>query len=312
MDLFFLGTGAGVPAKLRNVTSIALKLLEERGEVWLFDCGEATQHQILHTGIRPRRIEKVFITHLHGDHLYGLPGLLASRSFQGGTSKVTVYGPKGLKEYLRVTLDVCKTYLKYPLEVVEIEEGKVFEDGQFTVEARLLEHGIPSYGYRIMEKDRPGTLLADKLKEAGVKPGPIYKKIKDGEEVVLDNGQILNPADFLGPAQKGRTVAILGDTRQCENAGLLAADADLLVHEATFAGGEEHLAHEYYHSTTIQAASTAKEAGAAKLCLTHISSRYDRNDWKTLEQEAMTVFSETIMAEDFMEIHVPFKGDKEE
>lgn len=176
MDVFFLGTGAGIPAKLRNVTSIALKLLEERGSIWLFDCGEATQHQILHTSIKPRRIEKIFITHLHGDHIYGLPGLLSSRSFQGGETEVIIYGPKGLKEYITVSLSVSQTYLKYPLKVIEIDEGIIFEDEQFIVETHVLEHGIPSYGYRIIEKDRPGTLLADKLAEAGIKPGPIYKK----------------------------------------------------------------------------------------------------------------------------------------
>ncbi|HJV31388.1 MAG TPA: MBL fold metallo-hydrolase, partial [Bacillales bacterium] len=118
MDIFFLGTGAGLPAKLRNVTSIAFKLLEERGAIWLFDVGEATQHQILHTSIKPRRIEKIFITHLHGDHLYGLPGLLSSRSFQGGDTEVTVYGPKGIEEYLKVSLTVSQTFLKYPLKIV--------------------------------------------------------------------------------------------------------------------------------------------------------------------------------------------------
>jgi ribonuclease Z len=309
MDVFFLGTGAGVPAKLRNVTSIALKLLEERGAVWLFDCGEATQHQILHTSIKPRRIEKIFITHLHGDHIYGLPGLLSSRSFQGGDSLVTVYGPPGIKEYIEVSLKISKSYLKYPIEIIELEEGIIFEDDQFIVEARLLEHGIPSYGYRITEKDRLGTLLADKLQAAGVKPGPDYRKIKNGEEVILDNGTVIDPAEFVGPPQKGRIISILGDTRVCQNAQLLALNADLLVHEATFSAGEESLAHEYFHSTTLQAAETALKADAKKLCLTHISSRYDRNDWQQLEAEAQTIFANTVISEDFMEITVPHDHD---
>lgn len=309
MDVFFLGTGAGVPAKLRNVTSIALKLLEERGAIWLFDCGEATQHQILHTSIKPRRIEKIFITHLHGDHIYGLPGLLSSRSFQGGNSLVTVYGPPGIKEYIEVSLKISKTYLKYPMEIVELEEEIIFEDEQFIVEARLLEHGIPSYGYRIIEKDRPGTLLADKLQAAGVKPGPDYRKIKNGEEVILDNGTVIDPTEFVGPPQKGRIISILGDTRKCKNAQLLAEKADLLIHESTFSSGEEALAHEYFHSTTLQAAETALHAGAKKLCLTHISSRYDRNDWQQLEAEAKTIFPNTVLSEDFMEIPIPYDHD---
>ncbi|RSD27352.1 ribonuclease Z [Mesobacillus subterraneus] len=309
MDVFFLGTGAGVPAKLRNVTSIALKLLEERGSIWLFDCGEATQHQILHTSIKPRRIEKIFITHLHGDHIYGLPGLLSSRSFQGGDSLVTVYGPAGIKEYIEVSLKISKSYLKYPIEIIEIEEGTVFEDEQFAVEARALEHGIPSYGYRVIEKDRPGTLLADKLQAAGVKPGPDYRRIKNGEKVTLEDGIILDPAEFVGPPQRGRIVTILGDTRVCDNARLLAEGADLLIHEATFSANEGELAFEYYHSTTLQAAETASNAGVERLCLTHISSRYDRNDWNVLEAEAKTVFSNTAISEDFMEISVPYRND---
>lgn len=294
-----------MPAKLRNVTSIALKLLEERGAIWLFDAGEATQHQILHTSIKPRRIEKIFITHLHGDHIYGLPGLLSSRSFQGGESEVTVYGPKGIKDYIHVSLSLSQTYLKYPLTVIEIDEGIIFEDEQFTVATLKLDHGIPSYGYRIVEKDRPGTLLADKLKEAGVQPGPIFRKIKNGEKVTLDDGRIIDPNKFLGPEQKGRIVTILGDTRYCENAISLAENADLLVHEATFSAGEERLAYDYFHSTTHQAAEVAKKAGCKQLCLTHISSRYDRNAWLELVVEAKSIFPDTDMAEDFKEFNIP-------
>lgn len=304
MDVFFLGTGAGIPAKLRNVSSIALKLLEERGSIWLIDCGEATQHQILHTSIKPRRIEKIFITHLHGDHIYGLPGLLSSRSFQGGETEVTVYGPQGLKDFINISLTVSGTYLKYPLKIVEIDEGLVFEDEEFSVEARILEHGITSYGYRIVEKDRPGTLLADKLIEEGIKPGPLFKRIKDGEQVVLENGRILKPDHFLGPSQKGRIVTVLGDTRICEASIHLAKDADLLIHEATFSKGEESLAHDYFHSTTVQAAQVAQKANVKNLCLTHISSRYDRSDWEKLVQEAQTIFQHTVIAEDFKEIHI--------
>ncbi|MCA1042577.1 ribonuclease Z [Bacillus infantis] len=305
MDLLFLGTGAGIPAKLRNVTSMALKLLEERGTVWLFDCGEATQHQILHTSLKPRKIEKIFITHMHGDHIYGLPGLLSSRSFQGGETEVEVYGPKGLKDYIEISLSVSGTYLKYPLKVIEAEEGVVFEDEDFKVEAKLLDHGIPSLGYRIVEKDKPGTLQADKLKDAGVMPGPVYRDIKNGIPAVLADGTVLNPADFLGPDIKGRIITILGDTRMCANALNLAKDADLLVHEATFQAGEETMARDYFHSTTVQAAEIAKQANAKKLCLTHISARYERADWAMLTNEARAVFPAADIAEDFKEFHIP-------
>jgi ribonuclease Z len=309
VDLFFLGTGAGVPAKQRNVSSVALKLLEERGEIWLFDCGEATQHQILHTSIKPRRISKLFITHLHGDHIYGLPGLLSSRSFQGGETEVTLYGPKGIKQYIEVCLSVSGTYLKYPLQIIEIEEGVVFEDEQFLVEAKLLDHVIPSYGYRIKEKDRPGTLNAEKLTAAGIPPGPVYKKIKKGESVVLEDGRRIEAEEFLGPELKGRIIAILGDTRICDNAYHLAENADVLVHEATFAAGEEQMAYDYFHSTTTQAATIAKSANVERLYLTHISPRYDRADWRQLEEEAQSIFANTKISEDFKEIHIPLKKE---
>ncbi|EZP76043.1 ribonuclease Z [Parageobacillus genomosp. 1] len=299
MELLFLGTGAGVPAKERNVTAIALQLLEERGATWLFDCGEATQHQILRTSIRPRRIENIFITHLHGDHIFGLPGLLGSRSFQGGESPLTVYGPKGIHAFVETAISVSSTRLKYDLQVVEIEEGTVFEDEQFAVIAKQLDHGIPSYGFRVVEKDLPGTLLVDKLKELGIRPGPIYQEIKLGKTVELEDGTVIDGREFVGPPQKGRIVAILGDTRYCEASIELAKEADVLVHEATFAAEESDLAHDYFHSTAVQAAEVAARAGAKKLILTHISSRYQGMLSEQLLVEARRVFPNTELAADF-------------
>lgn len=301
----FLGTGAGIPAKLRNVTSIALKLLEERKTVWLFDCGEATQHQILHTALKPRRIEKIFITHLHGDHIFGLPGLLGSRSFQSGDTELTIYGPKGLRQFIVVSLQISDTHLQYPLKIVEIEDGVIFEDDQFIVEAAKLDHAVESFGYRIIEKDKPGTLNAKKPQEEGVPPGPIYAKLKKGESVELENNKIIHGGDYLGPTIKGRIITILGDTRTCENAVKLASNADILVHESTFSADSEEMAYEYFHSTTSQAAKTAKRADVNVLCLTHISSRYGLEDSKQLVEEAKSIFPNTYIAHDFFEIEIP-------
>jgi ribonuclease Z len=304
MKLQFLGTGAGIPAKSRNVSAIALKLLEEKGSIWLFDCGEATQHQILHTSIKPRRVEKVFITHLHGDHIYGLPGFLSSRSFQGGETPLTVYGPKGIRDYIQISLAVSQTYLKYELRVVEIEEGVIFEDDDFMVEAKILEHGVTSFGYRVIEKDRPGKLDTVKLLEYGIKPGPIYKKIKDGEDLKLDDGTVISSQTFLGPNIKGRIITILGDTRTCNAAEVLAKEAKILVHEATFSEKEASIATEYYHSTTVQAAETAKRANVDCLLLTHISARYDQSLTIQLLREARGIFPNTYIAEDFSEFDI--------
>ena len=228
-----------------------------------------------------------------------MPGLLGSRSFQGGTTPLTVYGPKGIKQFIEVALSVSTTHVKYPLEVVEItEEGTVFEDNEFYVETKRLSHGIECFGYRIVEKDIQGALLVDKLLEMGVKPGPIFKRLKDGEAVELEDGTILNGNEFIGPPQKGRIITILGDTRYCEASRELAQDADVLVHEATFAAEDEQQAYDYFHSTSKQVASIALQANAKRLILTHISSRYQGDTYKELLKEARELFSNTEIATD--------------
>ncbi|CDQ17857.1 ribonuclease Z [Halobacillus karajensis] len=299
MELFFLGTGSGVPSKERNVSSLVLRLLEERGTTWVFDCGEGTQQQILNTNIRPRRIEAIFITHLHGDHIYGLPGLLSSRSFQGGESPVTVYGPRGLKEYIDISLQLSGTNLRYPLYVEEVQEGELFEDEQFVVEAVKLEHGLESYGYILKEKDKLGELQPEKLKELGIQPGPLYQTIKSQPQTKLEDGRIIHRNDVLGPPKRGRKIAIFGDTRYLPELVNFLEGADLLVHEATFAGGEEDMARDYYHSTVKQAATLAKKAGVGELILNHLSSRYQGDAVEQLSEEAKNIFPNTIIAYDF-------------
>ena len=228
MQIEFLGTGAGSPSKQRNVSSIALKLLEERNAVWLFDCGEATQHQILRTTIRPRKIEKIFISHLHGDHIFGLPGLLSSRSFQGGNEPLTIYGPVGIKEFVKTALKVSESRLSYPLKFVELrDDGEIFSDKTFTVYTKKLNHKIACFGYRVVEHDHPGELQVEKLRAAQVPSGPIYGQLKAGKVVELPDGRVLDGHDFIGAPQKGRVITIISDTRHTPAAIELAKNADV-------------------------------------------------------------------------------------
>ena len=300
MELQFLGTGAGVPAKMRNVSSIALKLLDERNEIWLFDCGEATQQQILNTTIRPGKIKKIFITHLHGDHIFGLPGLLTSRSFQGGEDELIVYGPKGIKRFIDASISVSYSKLSYPLKVIEFEEdGVLFSDQQFKVEAMKLEHGIPSYGFRITEADQIGELKADELKALGVPFGPVFGRLKRGEVVTLEDGRVIDGKDYVSEDIKGRIVVICGDTRFTPKSITLAQNANVLVHEATYEADKEKTARQHFHSTSKQAATIALEANVQQLYLTHISARYLGHQVSQLEQEACKVFPQTKVVKDF-------------
>ncbi|MFB1080749.1 ribonuclease Z [Jeotgalibacillus sp. JSM ZJ347] len=300
MRLHFLGTGAGVPGKERNVSSFALKQINKQGDIWLFDCGEATQHQILHTTIKPRRVKKIFLTHLHGDHIFGLPGFLGSRSFQGGSEPLTVYGPEGIKDFISTSLKVSRTYLKYNLEIIEIEDGAVIDEEDFTVSVKKLEHVIPSYGYRIREKDRPGRLNSERLQEIGISPGPVYKRLKNGETIEWE-GQFINGKEFIEAPVKGKVIAIAGDTRKCDAAVELAKNADLLVHEATFGSENEEMAYDYYHSTAGQAAEVARSAGVKSLWLTHISARYAEGKEKELLSQAREIFPDSFIAYDLLE-----------
>lgn len=305
MDLTFLGTGAGLPSKERNVTSIALGFPEYDGNLWLFDCGEGTQRQILSSSVKLTKLKVIFITHLHGDHLFGLPGVLGSRSFQGAETPLLLIGPVGLKKFVETALNVSRTHIRYPIAVRECSRGgRVFEDEHFFVDARPLDHGILSFGYQICERDQPGELLVDKLRKLGIPPGPIYKTIKDRPEVVLPDGHRLKTAPFIGEKKKGRRIAVIGDTRPCPAVLSLAEQADLMIHEATFRQESVQLARAYHHSTSVQAAQAALSAGVRTLILTHLSARYQKNEQIALLKEARTVFEHTHLAADLWTYHL--------
>lgn len=309
MEIQFLGTGSGQPSKNRNVSSIALKLLDEINEIWLFDAGEATQHQILNTNIRPRKISKIFISHNHGDHIFGLPGLLSSRSFQGDGGPLTIFGPAGIEQFVQTSLRVSRTKVSYPIKYVILKEnGLIYEDNAFQVFTAKLDHRIPSYGFRVVEKPRPGELMMDKLAEYNVPNGPLLGKLKAGETVTLPNGQVLDGHDFLGKPRPGRVVTIVYDTRPTPNIGKLAEGADVLVHESTFSGQDTKMAHRYFHSTCVDAAKVATKHHVRQLFLSHISARYTGKSGRELEKEARSVFKRTKLANDLDSFNIPMKG----
>lgn len=299
MELIFLGTSAGVPTRNRNMTSILLNLQQPtHSAMWLVDCGEGTQHQFLKTHHHPGKLDRIFITHLHGDHLFGLPGLLCSRSMQGNPSALTIYGPKGIKEFVDTALRLSGSWTDYPLEIQEITEGEILDDGYFRVTARLLSHPVECYGYRIEQHDKPGTLDAAQLLADGIKPGPLFQQLKQGLTVEMPDGRRVNGRDYLGPSTPGISLAIFGDTAPCPAALELAMNVDVMVHETTLEHEMAQKANSRGHSTTQQAAMLAREAGVGKLIITHVSSRYDWHGCQRLLAECRSVFDACELAED--------------
>lgn len=304
MQLTFLGTSAGVPTKRRNVTSMVLNLAGIRKAYWMFDCGEATQHRILDTPIKTPKIEKIFITHLHGDHIFGLPGLLCSRSMGGSTDPLTVYGPKGLKNYLETVLALSASYMTYPLEIIEIEAGQLFDDGDLIVSAYPLTHRVECFGYRIQQHDKPGPLDAQKLAAENIPRGPWMQALKQGKSVTLTDGRTIDGRDYLGASQAGKILAIFGDTQPTGEAIHLAADADVMIHETTLETAMEEKANHNGHSSTRQAAELARDAGVKRFIATHISGRYGPEDIGRLLVECQAIFPATEIAEDFLTIDI--------
>ena len=307
MNITFLGTSSGVPTLTRNVSALALKL-SQSSEVFLFDCGEGTQHQLMKSNIKSSQIKKIFITHMHGDHIFGLPGLLATLGLSGKSKGIEIYGPSELRGFINSALNSSFCRLSFPLNFVEVEnfasENKVlFENKQIKVNCACLKHKIPAYGYRVSEKDKPGIFDIKKAEQLNITPGPIYSELQQGKKVLLADGRSFDGRDFCGLPRKGESFVYCTDTVFSESAVSLSKNADLLVHESTFSHKDEKMAYEKLHSTTIMAAKTALLSNTKKLIITHFSPRYNSKNSITpsdLLKEAQKVFPNTHLAKDFL------------
>ncbi|MEH2051324.1 ribonuclease Z [Nostoc sp.] len=313
MQITFLGTSSGVPTRSRNVSSVALRL-PQRAELWLFDCGEGTQHQIIRSELKISQLSRIFITHMHGDHIFGLMGLLATCGLAGNVERIDIYGPPGLNDYIQSASRYSYTHFSYPIKVHAIRPGIIYEDDDFTVSCGNLHHRITAFGYRVAEKDRTGRFDVEKAKELQIPPGRIYGQLKRGETVTLADGRVIDGAQLCGPTEIGRKIAYCTDTIYCDGAVELAHDADVLIHEATFAHQDADMAFQRLHSTTTMAAQTALAAGAHRLIMSHFSPRYapgNTLELKDLLKEARAIFPRTDMAYDFMIHEVPRRREVE-
>lgn len=308
-DLTLLGTSSGVPTRERNQCAAALRF--DDGRLWIFDTGEAVQHRILTTPLSPADIDVILISHLHGDHVYGLPGLLCAIQTTGRTAPITLVAPQGIERFLAVLREVTDLRLSFAVHIQSLQAGIAWNgtlQGR-SVKAIPVQHRVPSFAFVIQEPERQGELDAQRLIAAGLPPGPIFAQVKRGIDVTDNQGRVFRAQDFVGPRRPGRVIALVGDTM---DASALAQDikgADLLLHEATYDDDHAENAKVWQHSTAAQAAAFAASCQVKRLVLTHLSSRHTTKPEdlpKLLAQaQAAAPGLDIILGEDLQVIPIP-------
>ena len=299
----FLGTGGAVPTTQRNTSSVFCR---REGDRLLFDCGEGTQRQMMRFGTG-FGVSQVFVTHLHGDHTLGLPGLLQTMDFNDRKSSLTVHTPKGTAAELRELIDAAAGHPSFPLHVREVGDGDVALDRPaYEVRGFRTDHDTRSIGYALIEDERKGRFDRERAEELGVPVGPKFQRLHAGKPVELEDGKVIEPEQVVGDPRPGRTVVYTGDTRPTDRTVSVAEGADLLIHDATFGSDNESRAHRTAHSTAAEAGDIAGRAGVERLALVHISSRYAGNV-TPLEREARETFGDgAFVPDDGDVVSVPY------
>ncbi len=300
--IVFLGTSASVPQKNRFLSGLAMQI--ENGDVLLFDCGEGTQYQIMKYKVNFQKIVKIFLSHLHGDHIYGIFGLLSTMNLAERSNPLKIYGPPGTKMLLeRFFGEKLENGFSYPIVILDTEEGFVCEDEGYQIVAKRTIHSVYTLSYAYIEKDRLGHFDIKKAKELNVKKGTKWQQLQKGKSVLSEENKVILPEMILGPKRRGFKIVIGSDgIYQEEDFVPFAMGADVLVLEATFSDINESKAKEKHHSTSRWSAIIARKAKAKKLYLTHISPRLDEED--NLEKQAQEEFPDAIIAYDGLEIHL--------
>ncbi|WP_319508121.1 ribonuclease Z [uncultured Methanolobus sp.] len=301
----FLGTGGSLPTPERNPSAI---MVNREGELMLFDCGEGTQQQMMRAKTGMKALSSIFITHFHADHILGIPGLIQTMSFHGRTEPLKIYGPHWVHEFAKILSALGYYKLRFEIDAIDLNPGDIIKRDDYSIMALKTEHSIPSLGYALIENERIGKFNRQKAIDLGVQPGPLFSKLHRGESVELD-GKVIHSKDVVGEGRPGRKIVYTGDTRPCKAILEASRDADLLIHDSTLASDQQEWAIESMHSTAQEAAALAKEAKVLKLVLTHISSRYS-DDASQLFEEAKDIFENVVVAEDMMELDIPYRDKK--
>ncbi|MBI5001158.1 MAG: ribonuclease Z [Euryarchaeota archaeon] len=298
MRAVFVGTGGSWPSPERNVMAFALGMGRE---VLLFDCGEGTQRQLMRSSVSFMRISKIFVSHFHGDHFLGIPGLIQSMALNDRKEPLEIYGPAGTEELVQTLTRLGYFTPTYEVRVKDMQSGDEVKCDGYSVRCMDASHNVPTLAFAVEEEPRPGKFSLEKAKELGIPAGPLYSKLQAGE-TVTHAGKTFTPDMVMGPPRRGRKVVYTGDTKPCAEIEELAAGADLLVHDATSAADLEEKANAYGHSSSRQAAELAAKAKVRTLALVHISPRYEETG--QLLKDAKDVFPNVILPKDLDELEI--------
>jgi ribonuclease Z len=295
----FLGTGGSVPTKKRNLPSLAVRT---DGGLVMFDCGEGTQKQFLIAKLGFNREMRILISHMHADHILGIPGILHSMSFMGRSRDLEIYGPPGICEFVKCTTETVKFRPMFPIRTVEVHAGTIARTDSYAIKAAWADHSVPCLAYSLTENDKPGRFHPAKARELGVPKGPLWKTLQMGKPVKVGRRRI-DASRVVDPPRKGLKITYGVDTRPCERVIELASGSDLLIHDGMFSSDASERAREYGHSTVVEAAKIAKRSHSRNLALTHFSAIYA--DTSQLLAEAKAIFPRTIVAEDLRSLELP-------
>ena len=303
-EVFVLGTSGMMPLPNRFLTSA---MVRRDGELFLFDCGEGTQVSLKMLNLKWKKIHSIFISHMHADHVTGLPGILMLSSQVDRDEPLTLYGPPKLKEYVDANRRILDMYINYEIIVKTVEPGIILETDDFIVRAFRLNHTKPCLGYVMQEKDRPGEFHPEKAQELGIPVGPLWGKLQRGETVTLSDGRVITSTDVMGEKRGGRKFSYVTDSLYLPSIAKEVEHSDLLLCEGMFTSDMEETAYEKKHMTSGQAAQIAKDAEVAKLGLLHYSPRYGDRELRFLLKDARKIFPDTILTKDRMSFEIPLK-----
>jgi len=302
-EVFVLGTSGMMPLPNRFLTSA---MLRREGELFLFDCGEGTQVSLKMLNLKWKKINRIFISHMHADHVTGLPGILMLSSQVDRDEPLYIYGPEKLREYIDSSRKILDMYINYEIIFIPVTEGIILDEENYFVEAVKLDHTKPCYGYVFQEKNRPGVFHPEIAREKGIPQGPLWGKLQKGMEVMSETtGLVVTPHDVMGEERRGRKFSYITDTMYLEKIAPRVAGSDLLLVEGMFEAGLEETARDKKHMTVTQAATIAFDAQVKKMALFHYSPRYSDWDLKKLKAQARKVFPTAMLARDRMIFEIP-------